>query len=156
MNNPSKSSLKSDPLSVGYYYHFRKDLIVPYGPAFKANSFSDEHMNTTLRVNNSEFLTRPHLAMSMLSDTVVSNTNTIENTEVPQTKEHFLSKIKPLLPYFGVMSKNHESNVADGEKAVTKVTKWLSKDDEFLHEYLQKGLEYSSALYLTLVWVRFA
>lgn len=58
---------------VKYYYHFRKDFLPPYGIGHNQTSFSDEQMQAHLSQINCEFLTRPWIAVSEFSDTVLSN-----------------------------------------------------------------------------------
>jgi len=156
MHSPRKSGLAgaNDPLAVGYFMHFRKDLTEPYGQAFKESAFGDDHMNKVLRTQNCEFFKRPDVAMSMLSDTVISNLPYVENTEVSECVGTMLDSIKELLPYFQLLSNKHESTMRDADEAVKKVAKYLYHEDAFLDNYLLQGLEYSSAMFLMLAWIR--
>ena len=74
---------KKNEGGVGYYQHFRKDFIRPYGLAHNNHTFQDATLARRLKSINCEFMVRPHIAMSELSETMTKDWKYIgENIDI--------------------------------------------------------------------------
>ena len=74
---------KKNEGGVGYYQHFRKDFIRPYGLAHNNHTFQDATLARRLKSINCKFMVRPHIAMSELSETMTKNWKYIgENIDI--------------------------------------------------------------------------
>ena len=92
--------------SVGYFNHFRKDFIRPYGLAHDVQSFDEVTLTRTLNNFNCEFFTRPQIAISEFAETISANLKYIEqNLEIlePKSIEVFLKKAKKIEPYIAIL-----------------------------------------------------
>ena len=73
-STPSKSPSEG----VKYFFHFHKDFINRYGSAHDAWPFTDQQITARLSQMNCEFLTRPNIAISEFADTLLANTQYLE------------------------------------------------------------------------------
>ena len=59
--------------AVSYFWQFRKDHSRPYGLVHNESTLVEDHLKATLKPKTCEFLSRPAVAFSELSETLTSN-----------------------------------------------------------------------------------
>lgn len=70
--SPSKTPSKSDVKpKVGFYHHFPKDFLSPYGAPSDVFDLSDQSIRKRLKTFSCEWLHRPGYALSELAETVI-------------------------------------------------------------------------------------
>ena len=96
--------------SVGFFNHFRKDLICPYSLAHDSQSFEAATLSRRLNNFNCEFYIGSQIAISEFAETISANLKYMEeNIEIlePRSITAFLKKAK----------KNRESSISTRFKA---------------------------------------
>ena len=91
---------------VGFFNHFRKDFIRPYGLAHDSQSFEAVTLSRRLNNFNCEFFTGPHIAISQFAETVSVNLKYMEeNMEIlePKSIEAFDKKAKKIEKHLAVL-----------------------------------------------------
>ena len=66
-------------LGVGWYYQHPKDFLRPYG--VESTGFSQETLRSKIRAINHSMLNKPHVGLSILSDTILSNLEIFKNIQ---------------------------------------------------------------------------
>ena len=91
---------------MGYFNHFRKDFIRPYGLAHDDNSFDSATLSRRLNNFNCEFYLRPQVAISEFAETIIKNVQYIEenaNILDPKSIQGFVKKAKKIEKYLAVL-----------------------------------------------------
>ena len=89
----------ADKIGVAYYYHFRKDLVRPYGLAFDENFGTPEFMKKIMKTINNEFFNRPVYAVSEFSSTIHRNQDFIKEHKYLQSFiPEFLARVESIVP----------------------------------------------------------
>ena len=103
---------KKNEGGAGYYQHFLKNFIRPYGLALNDETFQDATLARQLKSINCEFMVCPHIAMSELSEIMTENWKYIgENIaifDIDAIKE-FLGKVESVLESFQVVNQKDQS-----------------------------------------------
>ena len=97
---------KKKEVSVGFFNHFRKDFIHPYGLAHDSQSFEVVTLSQRMNNLNCEFYIRSQIAISEFVETVSVNLKYMEeNMEILQPKpiEAFLKKAKKVEKYLALL-----------------------------------------------------
>ena len=97
---------------MGYYQHFQKNFIRPYGLALNDQTFQDATLATRLKSINCEFMVRSHIAMSEVSKTMTENWKYIgENIDIFDIDviKKFLAKVESVLQSFQVVNQKDQS-----------------------------------------------
>jgi len=67
---------------VQYFNHFPKDFLRPYGPATEDGATTKEMIHKRLRTMNCEWLCRPSVAASELSDSISHNSQVLSSLQI--------------------------------------------------------------------------
>ena len=92
--------------SVGFYNHFRKDFIQPYGLAHDQNSCGKSTFCDRLTTINYGFYVRPQIAIWEFAETVLVNLHYVkENVEIleQQSIAGFIKKTRKIEKYLAVL-----------------------------------------------------
>ena len=82
----SQRGVANKALGVGWYYHFPKDFLRPYG--YGTDGISDDIKSRKLTSTNTSFLNRPSVAMSYLAETVIANIDVVDEFVNLQPASH--------------------------------------------------------------------
>jgi len=82
---------------VQYFNHFPKDFLRPYGPATEDGATTKEMIHKRLRTINCEWLCRPSMAASELSDSICHNSQVLSSLQIfHRGAKHFAAMDKKL------------------------------------------------------------
>lgn len=124
---------------VGYFDHFPKNFLKPYGATDKA--LDDATIFKRLIPGNCEYLKRPKIGLSELAETVRETIRMLENMNNPILKSKCLNELKQA---FSVIISSLEpldtkSNAFPREKEVKKTVRCLIEPNEELDSILDSA-----------------
>lgn len=148
-SSPGKSG--SPGGGVGFFQQFTRHFIRPYGEAEGAPS--PETVLKRLKPYSCEWLLRPKVALSELSDTVTKNmrimTKKDQKVFTPETVNKFVSEMSELNK---PLKKLHKDAVTSAcEKDVVDVLKFLFQDHEDLDIIVDEMFHVGGAMFATAV-----
>jgi hypothetical protein len=133
-NNENQSSPKN---GIGWFYHFPKNFIPPYGPT--KDELDEAKIIRRLFPSNCEYLKRPKIALSELAETVAENLNVLKSSEYNLVhRDHFnilsesLANIKTCLTPM-----NNKINDNPSEEEIKRAIRSIIEPNEQLENYLQ-------------------
>jgi hypothetical protein len=124
---------------VGYFDHFPKNFLKPYGATDKA--LDDATIFKRLIPGNCEYLKRPKIGLSELAETVKETIHMLENMNNPILKSKCLNELKQA---FSVIMSSLEpldtkANAFPREKEVKKAVRCLIEPNEELDSILDSA-----------------
>ena len=131
--NPSSSPKNG----VGYFYHFPKKFIPPYGPTKEEL----DEMKIIRRVlpSNCEYLKRPKIALLELAETVTENLNVLASSEYNLVhRDHFNTLLESLANIRRCLTPmNNKINDDPSKEEIKKAIRSIIEPNEQLENYLQ-------------------
>lgn len=146
--SPAKFS-QNTPRGVGYFQQFTRSFLRPYGEVEKAPSA--ETVFKRIKPFTCEWLLRPKVAMSEMSETLSKNIEIIADKDQKVVNADAVKKLvsgtKSLRKSLRVLHKDHVGSA--NEKDVVETLKNLFQEDEELDSLLEQMFQISGAMFVT-------
>ncbi|XP_057304374.1 uncharacterized protein LOC130641523 [Hydractinia symbiolongicarpus] len=102
------SNKKTTKTAVNFLDQFAKDFIRGYGPATKEETGSDDDFRKKLKSFTCEWLNRPNVALSELSETIEENLPLLGDKKLNNMVKDRISKVKESLQPFNRKSEQEK------------------------------------------------
>lgn len=146
---PFGSPKQNSPRGVGFFQQFPRQFLRPYGEADKAPPV--ETVMKRIKPFTCEWLLRPKVALSELSDTVLKNTNVIKShSQTILTDEFaklFQNYLKPINKHLANLHKDSEQRVTEAD--VVETLKFLYQENDELDTIVEHMFHVGGALFST-------
>lgn len=137
------------PRGVNFYQQFARSFIRPYGLADEAPT--PETVFRRLKPFNCEWLIRPNIALSELSETISKNTAVVVNDETgtlsDNCKKFWSDNMNPLIQCLSSMQRDSESCTDPTD--VVNVLKFLFKPNDNLDEAMDTFFHIGGAMFVS-------
>jgi len=148
--SPGKAN---SPRGVGFFQQFTRQFLRPYGEVDEAPI--PETVFKRVKPFTCEWLLRPKVALSELSETVVKNLEILakkhQNFLAPETVDKLVSEFRPLRKSLKVLHK--DSVTAATEEDVIETLKLLFQENDDLDAILEQMFHVGGALFVTATQV---
>jgi hypothetical protein len=148
--SPNKSN---SPRGVGFFQQFSRQFLQPYGESDKAPSV--ETVFRRLKPFTCEWLLRPKVALSELSETIMKNVDILadEENEIVNsiTMDKFARRMKPVEKHLQQLHKDAVGNPE--ENNVVETLKFLFKEDEEMDDLVDEMFRVGGALFVTAIQI---
>lgn len=171
MNNSTYSSpfkrgnRRGNDVSVNWYQHFPKDYIRPYGRSILPEDVTDETITRRLQTFSCEWLTRPSVAMSEFSETILRNhdksadiADLMDPRGFPAFQHHLaevMGEVAPLWVHPANPKSEETLSSAEIATRMNNLEKLVDYDrNPFLKAYLEVMLDVGNSLYVTAMHLK--
>ena len=148
--SPAKAN---SPRGVGFFQQFTRQFLRPYGEVDKAPI--PETVFRRVKPFTCEWLLRPKVALSELSETVIKNLEILakkhQNFLAPETLDKLVTEIRPLRKSLKILHK--DSVTAATEEDVIETLKLLFQENDDLDGILEQMFHAGGALFVTATQV---
>lgn len=147
--SPFSSPKGNSPRGVGFFHQFPRQFLRPYGEADKTPS--TETVFKRIKPFTCEWLLRPKVAISELSDTVLKNLDILTNKDQTvvdcETVKKLVNEIKPVRKHLETLHKDGIGHPA--EKDVVQTLKFLFAEKDEMDSLVDEMFHVGGALFAT-------